>query len=376
MIDKFKPYDTTRISAFLAAISAATERVNNLSARLTTLAAVSGTAALQIAGLSNAAHTVATGQALATGCQCKCEAPTTPPPTASSLWEKAWKGFFLATAAIGAAGIWLAAMKRLWAILTSPIVINGLAAIGRIVMSLRLVEFAFEAVAAVAETLGELFVAAAALVTGLSIPTIAIGAVLLAGASYLVWRNWSAIVRAIRRLGTAVAHEATSIMHKLMTAVEGGEPEGSSTEDVGSAGDAGISQRKRSRPYNIAPSVFDSVAASFSSVPFRAFAALNKPQLWHGFQQEPLTVRKAVAIALLGVPLLAPPAMAAFPSRQGGAEAACAPSITINSSPTIVINSSQTADFEQQIMEALRRHREALYEQWCRELQRRQRTEF
>jgi len=375
MIDKFKLYDTTCMSAFLAAISAGTERVNDLSARLSALAAISGTAALQIAGLSNAAHTMATGQALATRCQCKCEAPTKPPSTVSSLWEKAWKGFFLGAAAIGAAGLWSAAAKRLWAIISAPIVMNGLAAIGRMVTSLRAVEFASEAFVAVAETLGELFAAVAALAASVPIAAMVAAAAHLAGSAYLMWRNWSAIVRAIRRLCAAVSHAAISIMDKLASAVMG-EPEGSSTEDSGPAGDAVLRRHARDRLYGLAPSLLASVFASPRPVSSRGFTALNQAQLWSGFQQRPLAVRKAAAIAMLSVPLLAAPAMANLSSGQSRPDTAGSAAIVINSTPTIVINACQPDDIEQRVLEALRQHREAIYVQWSRELQRRQRTEF
>jgi hypothetical protein len=48
----------------------------------------------------------------------------------------------------------------------------------------------------------------------------------------------------------------------------------------------------------------------------------------------------------------------------------------INSSPTIMVNPKDRTDLKAELLDALRNHREALYEQWSRELQRRQRTEF
>ncbi len=376
MIDKFKPYDTTRVSAFFAAISAATERVNDFSGRLATLSNMSDTAAFNIAKLStSAAQMVAVGQRLATCCQYTGSATSEKSSSASSYVETALPCFVTSITLFGGVKLYAEASEWLW-MTGIPLAIRGAAAIGRLVLPLQRAVSAWEAVAAIVETVGELIAAVGTLAASLPVAATVAAAALLAGSAHLVWRYWSAIVRAIPRLVAAVAQEAISIMHKLMTAVEGGEPEGSSTKDGGSAGDAGISQRKRGPLYSIVPSVFDSVAARLSSVPPRAFAALNQPPLWHGFQQEPLTVRKAVAIALLGIPLLAPTAMAAFPSRQGGAEVACAPSIIINSSPTIVINSSQPFDIEDHIADALRRHRDALYEQLCSELQRRQRTDF
>jgi hypothetical protein len=213
-----------------------------------------------------------------------------------------------------------------------------------------------------------------ALAASLSVATIATAAALLAGASYRVWRNWSAIVRTLREFGAAVSREAIGIMHKLMTAVEG-EPADSAPGELGPADDAATRRRKRDRRYGLAASVFDSVAASVSRIP-RGLVALNQPRLWGGFQRGPLIVRKAAAIAMLSAPLLAAPAMATISSGQPRLDTAGSATIVINSTPTIVINACQPTDIEQQIMEALRRHREALYEQLCSELQRRQRIEF
>ncbi len=219
MIDQFKPYDTTRISGFLAAISGATEDVNELSARLTTLATVSRKAALQIADLSSAAHTMAMSQALATRCQCKCEAPAKPPSTVSSPLEKTWKGFFVGAAAIGAAGLWSAAVKRLWAVITAPIVMKGLAAIGRIVTSRREFEVASEAFIAVADTTVELAAAIGALAAGVPIAPIVAAVALIGGAAFLIWRSWSSVVRTIRKLVSVISTEAITIIGDPASAI-------------------------------------------------------------------------------------------------------------------------------------------------------------
>jgi hypothetical protein len=87
-------------------------------------------------------------------------------------------------------------------------------------------------------------------------------------------------------------------------------------------------------------------------------------------------LRKAAAIAMLSTPLLAAPAMATISSGQPKLDAAGSTTIAINSTPTIIINACQPDDIERRVLEALGQHREAIYAQWCRELQRRQRTEF
>lgn len=73
------------------------------------------------------------------------------------------------------------------------------------------------------------------------------------------------------------------------------------------------------------------------------------------------------------------PALAAVSSRRRGAEpphAASLASLVINSTPTVVIHADGTSDIEGRVLEVLRQHREMLFDQWQREAQRRQRTEF
>lgn len=50
--------------------------------------------------------------------------------------------------------------------------------------------------------------------------------------------------------------------------------------------------------------------------------------------------------------------------------------VIINSSPTIVIQEAQGAELEARVLETLRQHGGEIYEQWRREVGRRQRTEF
>ncbi len=52
------------------------------------------------------------------------------------------------------------------------------------------------------------------------------------------------------------------------------------------------------------------------------------------------------------------------------------PKVVINSSPTIVIHEAHGADIEGRVLGALRQHGGELYDQWQREVGRRQRTEF
>ena len=374
MIDKFKPHDTTSIAAFLAAISGATEDVNELSARLTTLAAISRQAALQIADLFNAAHTMATSQALATRCQCKCEVPTKPPFTVSSPLEKTWKGFFVGAAAIGAAGLWSAAVKRLWAIITAPIVMKGLAATGRIVTSLRAVDFVSEAFVAVVDAVGELVLAVGALAAAMPAASVAAAVALIGGAAFLIWRSWTSVVRIIRKLASTISTEALTIIGDLASAMGLGL-KSDSPDQLEPTGNATSRERTSVGGHSLASAM---VAALASNGLPRALFALReaKPsQIWNGVQPRRLTFAGPVATVVLTAPLLVASTMANISSDKATAPGASA-SMVFNSTPTIVINGCQSDGIEYRIEEALRQHRELIFAQWSRELQRRQRTEF
>ena len=207
------------------------------------------------------------------------------------------------------------------------------------------------------------------------VATIATAAALIGGACVSDLAELERYCTDIRELGAAVSREAIGIMHKLMTAVEG-EARDSGRKSLNRPVTRRSRRRKRDRPVQ-SRSRRCSIRSPRASVVYRArLVALNQPRLWGGFQRGPLIVRKAAAIAMLSAPLLVAPAMANISSGQPRLDTAGSATIVINSTPTIVINACQPTDIEQQIMEALRRHREALYEQLCSELQRRQRTEF
>jgi len=64
------------------------------------------------------------------------------------------------------------------------------------------------------------------------------------------------------------------------------------------------------------------------------------------------------------------------PTPAGSVGGAARDGVVINSSPTIVIHEAHGADFEGRVLAALRQHGGELYNQWRREVGRRQRTEF
>jgi len=83
--------------------------------------------------------------------------------------------------------------------------------------------------------------------------------------------------------------------------------------------------------------------------------------------------RSMIAPAVLSSPEFAEPMRGVY-----GQESRNAPgSITINSTPTVVINASEgSGDIERQVIGALRAHRDELFDQFKRESVRRERAEF
>ncbi len=89
-----------------------------------------------------------------------------------------------------------------------------------------------------------------------------------------------------------------------------------------------------------------------------------------------LGVHAAGPLAAASPPRLIP--AGSIPAQRSGSisHAPSAGSVIINSSPTVVINSGEPADIEYRVLEALRKHRDTLFDQWRTELSKRERTEF
>lgn len=375
---KVEPGDIARFTAFTAAMSVATDRVNDFSARLAALSSVSGTAALQIANLpSNAAHIVAMCQALATCCQCTCAAPSQKASSVSWYLETAQQVFVLGAALLAGVKIWAEAGRWLLKFSVVRMAIGGLSAAVRTAGTILQALIESEAFAALAETAGVLIAAVAAWVTSpvivLTAEIVAAVAV-VAGLAYLAWRNWSTIVRTLRTVADASSREAIAMMGKIASALAG-ESEDGAKEDLGPAG---VTRRRRRgwvRPNGIATSVFDSAATYFADLTRFPLLRSTQSDAGSGFLQGSGSLRGA-ALAMLAAPLMVAPTPATIPSVRSSIDTSVGASIVINSTPTIVINSNQPDDIEQRVLEALRQHRETIFEQWSSELQRRQRTEF
>jgi hypothetical protein len=86
--------------------------------------------------------------------------------------------------------------------------------------------------------------------------------------------------------------------------------------------------------------------------------------------------RVQAAATMLAVPLLVTPASPQLSSIRPQYATTKTASVIINSSPTITITGSDCHNIEQRVLAALKEDRQAMFDQWCLELQRRQRTEF
>ncbi len=119
-------------------------------------------------------------------------------------------------------------------------------------------------------------------------------------------------------------------------------------------------------------------AASPAAVPAaeaglgHAYRAARFPANQPGFP----VVRHTRALAPAAGVRLARPGVTQANGRKPATQAHLAGAPIINSAPTVIINSSNPGDIEHRVLEALRRHRHALFDQWRAELQKRARTEF
>jgi hypothetical protein len=365
MSENMSRADIVDFRAFASALSLGTARMNQLSTRFAKLSTLSDILASKLGKLSsNAASMMSFCQTITTCCQCQENSPS---KTGSSSWphlETTDQLFVLSTAVLAGVKLWAEATKRLWRAVVIPI---AAALIGRALIPMWRAMVASEALAAVTEAAVEL---AAAVATLASSPIIVLPAAtaLITAVSYLVWRNWSAIVKVIGRLTAAVSREVINVIGKMASAVVG--PENGTTAENGTSRD-----RRSSGFRAFATTAVTSSAANLVRLAPPSLRAIEPSQIWNGFQAGRLSARRAVATAMLTAPLLVAPTMINASSDRTIPTASSA-SMVFNSTPTIVIHACQPGDIEHRIAEALRQHREVIFVEWSRELQRRQRTEF
>jgi hypothetical protein len=362
--------DIADFTAFSSALSLGTAQMKELSNRFAVLSTVSDTLASKLGKLSsNAASMMSFCQTITTYCQCK---ETHSSKTESGSWqhpETTDQLFVLSTAVLAGVKLWAEATKWLWRAVFKPV---ATALMDRALIPMWRVVVASEALAAVTETAVEF---AAALATLASSPAILLAATaaLVAAAAYAVRRKWSVIVRIIGELTAAVSRETNAIVGKLTSVVVG--LENGTTQDFEPAGRATSRERLSRGLRASASAAVVSFAHNVFPVALQSLRAVEPWQIWDGFQPERLSARRAVAMARLTAPLLVAPTMANISSDRSTTRESSV-SMIFNSTPTIVINGCQSDGIEHRIEEALRQHREAIYLEWSRELQRRQRTEL
>ena len=365
--------DSDAIASFATltnSISSVTSLLSNLGVCLSATGTASPTAALQIADLSQSAAQLAIScQAARTCCQFQPNRASTPGAEASPR-SSIQHVFFFDAAILGAARLWKWAGKALLPFVPLVVAKGLVNSLREWVLSLSRTALQWELVATVLDGAAAL-VAALATTEGAILAGLATGgAAVLGGISYLLWRHWRAIVRAIRKVSSIVAEETRTFLAIVASAV--GEVVGTASEDMPRRVDARRTSPDAAPPRNRFASESPVAGSLITAVP--SLASLMRPESV-GFRAANIAVRTAAA-AMLMTPLLVAPAtadVASFQPRTGVRRAA---SVVINSTPTITINASDCGDIEQRVLEALRKHREELYAQWCNELQRRQRTEF
>jgi len=231
---------------------------------------------------------------------------------------------------------------------------------------------ASEALAAVTETAVESAAALATLASSLVIVLTAITA-LSAAVAYLIWRNWSAIGKVIGRVTAIVSHELRGLSGTLASGLVG--PKSATTRDFERGGNATSRERSSRGSRAFVSAAVTSFGANALPVAPPSLRTIEPSQMWDGFQAGRLSARRAVATAMLTAPLLVAPTMGNISSDRSTTQESSV-SMIFNSTPTIVINAGQSDDIGDRIEEALKQHRESIFAQWSRELQRRQRTEF
>ena len=247
---------------------------------------------------------------------------------------------------------------------------SRLASVARISTPVRWATTISQGFAAFAKSVRRLVLEIADLSGHISIAATAAAGVIVGAAQPLMRRSWNAIPRSIQNAMPSAWREAMAHIGKFRSAVTG-EPEGSIAE----TGVADRSASDRCGRLKLVSAGLRSAGIGFSSVAQQALTASTQPQFSMSVERKP-SAFKAAAMALLGTPLLTAPALAGIARIQPGLEPAGVSQVVINSNPTIVINAGQADDIEDRVLQALSQHREAIYSQWLREVQKRQRTEF
>jgi hypothetical protein len=372
--ERLKSDAIVRVATFVAAISVAAEQVSALNARLATLANVSGMKAIQVGKLPFSIVQMMThSRVLAKYCHAKDGATSSRRTiTTLSLLETARRLAALGVGVSTSGGVWSRATRWLQITSLAPAVTSGIATAERADRKMW---------RSVTDSNG--FSSTAKLPVKV-VPALAqesMHAGLRADAASVMWSSWSPILDALRASGTAVHDELITFIGKVVSGMESASSDSGTRVyekpvSPGGAGGRPATLSAMSRVRAIPPALLNSVAPIATQAATCGFVSLNPSDSQIDFQRSHLTLREVAAITVRNAPLLAAPSMVAIPSARRQADTVSEPSLVINSAPTVVINSNQPLDIEHRVLEALRQHREALFDQWQRGLQRRQRTEF
>lgn len=393
-------------------ISAATQRLGELRPQIA-VAAQKATA--QIAQLSSSAQSLSVGNALIAGCHCNCgkssNASDEPPGIGKRLHRNyqessrpiepivTWGAF---VARLSRSGHWLPTVGAAGDAAEAETPAEGLSPGPRLSSSFgRLAEAAAFIAAAGVDRISAVLAPVAEILASLSLPEwglAALGTRAVGGGGHPAHRNHDAIRGSANNLAGSVkagAHElpdksdraVRTVFTDAVRAIEGTilSSAGAALCRLGAlrARIVWLASRIEAAGLEAASTLAERIGSAAMLAPMRA--AIVRPLSVSPIASDTARIggpprfsafRRAAVAAVIAAPMLTAPALAAVPSRQRGAEPAPGPSLVINSAPSIVINAGDPGEIERRVLDALGQHRDAIYEQWHRELRRRQRTEF
>jgi hypothetical protein len=356
---------------FAAAISVSTDRMNDLGARLPSLPGIAANAALQFSKLSaTAARMVAAGQLISKGHQSLGLSTSDTHSFRLSDMERGKQAFFSSRAFAASVGV-LAEVGRRIEAGDVPIAREEGATSGRLRTYLGELASVSTVLGEIANAVAKVFTAMGGLPARMSPSGIEAPAIVPTEVKYSMLQTWAPTTRAIR--SSVISDRAIKPFGEFVSPVLD-EPENDAEQSSFRAGHKPLHRSRWSRLRGIAPSMFDYIGENPTTIAPLTSSRLRNTSIPR------ISLRAAAfrgaASGMLAAPRLPTPAFASVSPAPAGIAMPGATSVVINSTPTIVINSCQAEDIEQRVLRVLRQHREAIYEQWCGELKRRQRTEF
>jgi hypothetical protein len=405
---------------FANSVHATTEALAQMRLQMERFAAATQTATRQIEGFSSAVRSLSGIQALTSCCRCMCAQTNAAggPATASGTPEKGEDSIhrmyqhvanfgnkLIPFAAIADLGAWVVqGAKSLWGIVGEPV----MALLGKVRAWLgslpesadvyELVGAVWEAVAPALTAIGEAAVALAGLLDPLDWLVIGAG-VTIGGGGYLAYRFRDSIEHFFKTVWDSIdarVHAMYKEVERLASVVASGAMRAAAELRALASSWAASMRAMAGHLAMLRSHLVEGVsqlASLLAKVPASGSLAPSAPSQIAGARMNALVAphvalvarmqgpnlsgfRRAVAVSALTIPMLAAPAFAGPPELPRLASGTGSQSLVINSSPSIVVNCGDPAEVESRVLEALRKHREALFDQWQSELKKRQRTEF